>query len=340
MYRDVKVLDVHGHVSVPAASHTFAAQLIASPSEVRSPLVTRGSFEPSSEDEYRQRAAGHVRYMDEREIDVQVIGPRPWMMLGNALSARGMRSWTEHVNATIAHQVSWHPDRFLGACQLPQDGTAPDASHMVETVETCVRDRGFAAVYVSPDPHGRRETPGMGEPYWYPLYAACVELDVPIIVHATNNADDRLWCVPAAYQLGFTTEQYYATMILSHSDVFERFPALRVIVCHCGGALSRFIKSDRHNSQKDTSANLFFDTNAYDLDFLAAAIRQHGVAQMCFGTEAPGSGRAVRHEGEGPGKTSDDLVPVIDSFEWLTAQDKRTIFHDNPARVVPAFGRV
>lgn len=339
MYQGSKVLDVHGHVSVASGSHVYVAQILASPSQTRSPLVTRHSFAPFTEEQYKERALHHVHYMDDRDIDVQVIGPRPWMMLGNVLNPRGMRSWTEHVNETIANQVAWHPDRFLGACQLPQDGTAPDSSHMVETLETCVRDRGFVATYVSPDAQGRRETPGMQESWWYPLYEKCVELDVPIIVHGTNNADDRLWCVPAAYQLGFTMEEYYATMILSHSDVFERFPQLRVIVCHCGGALNRFIRTDHHLSQKDNSANLFFDTNGYDIDFLTAAIKQRGVEQMCFGTEAPGSGRAARPENE-PGKTSDDLVPVIDSFDWLSAEDKLTILNGNPARVIPALGKV
>ena len=46
--------------------------------------------------------------------------------------------------------------------------------------------------------------------------------------------------------------------------MFERFPELRVIVCHCGGGLDRFTKTDPHLPQKDLSKNLFFDTCAYD----------------------------------------------------------------------------
>jgi predicted TIM-barrel fold metal-dependent hydrolase len=142
--------------------------------------------------------------------------------------------------------------------------------------------------------------------------------------------------VPHNYQLGFLTEQYLAVQFLSHGDVFERFPALRIVVCHCGGALNRFIPTDPHIAQKDLSANLFYDTCGYDEIFLSAAIRQRGVSQMCFGTEAPGSGRAVRPE---TGRTCDDLVPVIDSFDFLSDQDKITIFHENPARVVPGLAK-
>ena len=335
MYHDHPVYDVHGHVTVPQASHSFVATLLATNSLVHSPLLTGGAG-PSLED-YREAAQRHVTYMDERDIDVQVIGPRPFMVLGQVLQPYSMKLWAEHVNATIAQQVELFPDRFLGAAMLPQDSDAADASHMVETLRSCVTERGFVAAYLAPDPKGERSTPGLNEAYWYPLYENCVDLSVPIIIHGTNTSDPRHYIVPQNYQLGFVMEQYLATQILSHSDVFERFPALQVIVCHCGGALQRFLKSDSHRSQRDLSNNLFFDTCAHDLDFLTAAIRQNGVANTAFGTEAPGSGGATRQAGEGPGKTGDDLVPVLDSFEWLSDADRKAILHDNPLRLVPAF---
>jgi hypothetical protein len=57
---------------------------------------------------------------------------------------------------------------------------------------------------------------------------------------------------------------------------------------------------------------------------------------MVFGTEAPGSGRAVRPE---TGKTSDDLVPVIGAFDFLSEGDKIKVFNENPARVIPALAK-
>ena len=35
------------------------------------------------------------------------------------------------------------------------------------------------------------------------------------------------------------------------------------------------------------------------------------------------------------GRTSDDLVPVITSFDFLSEGDKLKIFHKNPAKVFP-----
>jgi predicted TIM-barrel fold metal-dependent hydrolase len=237
----------------------------------------------------------------------------------------------------IHQQCQMAPDRFLGAAMLPQHSDAPDLSNCLDELNRCVTELGFAAAYVSPDPGGRRTTPGMHEAYWYPLYARVQELGIPLIVHGTNSLDPRFRVVPHNYQLGFYTEQYLAGQFLSHGDVFERFPELKVIICHCGGGLDRFIPTDPHIAQKDLSENLFYDTCAYDLNFLEAAIKQRGVPRLLFGTEAPGSGRAVRPE---TGRTSDDLVPIIGAFDFITEDDKIKIFNENPARVVPALAKI
>jgi predicted TIM-barrel fold metal-dependent hydrolase len=337
LYNGVPVLDVHGHVSVPFSANSFLMLMMGSNTPMDSPIgqPAAGPARVSVED-FRAAALGHVRYMDERNIDVQIIGPRPFLMMG-WMEPHLLPAWTRYVNDMIHQQTAMFPDRFLGACMLPQDSSAPDLSGCLDELNRCVTEFGFAAAYLSPDPAGRRTTPGMHEPYWYPVYERAQELGIPLIVHGTNSLDPRYRVVPHNYQLGFLTEQYLAGQFLSHSDVFSRFPELRVIICHCGGALDRFIPTDQHIAQKDLSNNLFYDTCGYDLIFLEAAVRQRGVPRMVFGTEAPGSGRAVRPE---TGRTSDDLVPVIGEFGFLTEEDKIAIFNSNPARVVPALAKV
>jgi predicted TIM-barrel fold metal-dependent hydrolase len=125
-------------------------------------------------------------------------------------------------------------------------------------------------------------------------------------------------------------EEFIAMQLYSHSNIFESFPKLKIVICHCGGGLNRFIPTDKHVGQKDLSKNLFYDCCSYDVNYLTAAIKQRGVDQMLFGTESPGSGGAIRPE---TGKPSDDLVPVIDSLEFLSGDDKLNIFQKNPLRV-------
>jgi len=336
VYQDIPVLDVHGHVSVPQAANSLLLFMMGSNTPAESP-IGRPPAGPLavSEDDFRAAARRHVSYMDERSIDVQVIGPRPFLTMG-WMEDHLIPAWARYVNDMIHQQCTFFPGRFLGACMLPAISDAPDLSNCIDELNRCVTELGFAAAYLSPDPAGRRTTPGMHEPYWFPLYERCQELSIPVIVHGTNSLDPRYRVVPHNYQLGFLTEQYLAGQFLSHSDVFERFPELKVMICHCGGALDRFIPTDPHLAQKDLSSNLFYDTCGYDLVFLEAAIRQRGVDRMCFGTEAPGSGRAIRPE---TGRSCDDLVPVIDSFGFLSHEDKVRIFNTNPARLIPALAK-
>lgn len=338
MFEDITVLDVHSHLSVPQAANALALAMMASNTPLPSPLRQGRSghnfVAKVPPEDFQAAAEAHVAYIDERHIDVQLIGPRPFMMLG-WMESHLIAPWTEYVNDMIHQQCKLYPDRFIGACQLPQRWDAKDLSHCLAELNHCVEEYSFGAAYVSPDPSGHRRTPGMHEPYWYPLYERCEELDLPVVVHGTTSLDERLRLIPHNYQLGFVSEQYYATQILGHSDVFDRFPQLRVIVCHLGGALNRFIPTDFHLPQRDLSRNLFFDSCGYDLNFLEAGIRQRGVDQVCFGAEAPGSGGAIRPE---TGRPCDDLVPVIgEQFEWLSSEDRQKIFYDNPLRVCPAF---
>src|SRR4051812_1107450 len=116
----------------------------------------------------------HISVMDARNIDVQVLGPRPFLLSAD-MQPRIFNSWTRFVNDSIAKQVRMHPDRFVGACQLPQDVTKPDASHLRAELDRCVGEHGFVAAYVSPDPLGSHSGPGMADTWWDPLYKACEE---------------------------------------------------------------------------------------------------------------------------------------------------------------------
>ena len=338
MYNGLKVLDVHSHVSHPMGGMGQVFMFMnAMNATLASPIDTPAAGQFGLDDEAFATSVGaHLAYIDERQIDVQVLGPRPFLMQG-FMADHLLPAWTRIVNDTIHKQCAMFPDRFVGAAMLPQNPHAEDASHLLGELDRCVNDFGFVGAYVSPDPAGTRNGPGLADRWWDPLYARCEQGGLPIVVHGTNCLDARIRHVPHNYQLGFVVEQYLATQILSHSDVFDRFPGLKVIICHCGGALDRFIPTDPHLAQKDLSNNLFFDTCAHDLNFLECAFKQRGVNRMVFGTEAPGSGRAPRPEG--PGITGDDLVPVIGSFDFLTDADKADIFHHNPAKLFPALAR-
>ncbi len=320
MHNHQKVVDVHGHMTTPAPFRQFLAETVAQNTPGRKLEMTDEQLENA-----QQR---HLKFMDDRNIDVQLIGPRPiamWHWMRPFLQD----FWATTVNDVIARIVKLHPDRFRGMAQLPQS-KEKDTRNCVAEFERSVKELGFVGAYLNPDPAGDKLTPGVHEEYWHPLYEKAVQLDVPLMIHPSITYDRRLEIIPANYQVNNYLEEFVAMQLYSHSKVFETFPKLKIVVCHCGGGLNRFIPTDRHVGKAGLKNNLFYDACCYDVHYLEAAIKQRGVDQMLFGSESPGSGGAVRPE---TGKPSDDLVPVIDSLVFLSAEDKLKIFQKNPLKV-------
>jgi predicted TIM-barrel fold metal-dependent hydrolase len=170
MYNGVKVLDVHGHVSSPEATSNYLMLMMAANTAFPNPLQPGGRATPGlSAEDFQKASKRHVDYMDERNIDFQIIGPRPFRVMG-FMEEHLTPAWARFINDCIHRQCQDFPDRFAGACQLPQLSNEPDTKHVLGELERCVKDLGFIATYASPDPGGRRTTPGMHEAYWYPLY--------------------------------------------------------------------------------------------------------------------------------------------------------------------------
>jgi predicted TIM-barrel fold metal-dependent hydrolase len=281
-----------------------------------------------SDDQLEAAQQRHLKFMDDRGIDVQLIGPRPiamWHWMRPFLQD----FWAKTTNDVIARIVKLHPDRFRGMAQLPQS-KEKDTRNCLAEFERCIKELGFVGAYLNPDPAGDKQAPGVHEEYWHPLYDKAVQLDVPLMVHPSTTYDKRLEVIPANYQMNNYLEEFVAMNLYMHSKIFQTFPKLKIVICHCGGGLHRFIANDHHVGQGDFSKNLFYDSCVYDVNYLEAGIKQRGVDQVLFGTESPGSGGAIRPD---TNRASDDMIPVIDSLAFLSAEDKLKILQKNPLKV-------
>jgi predicted TIM-barrel fold metal-dependent hydrolase len=359
MFENRCVIDVHGHMSSPPTVRAYAFNLS---------LVGNIDDKLSLTDEQVKPAMDrHLKMLDERNVDVQLLSARPIAMM-HYENPRIVRAWTQTTNDLIAQQVRLRPDRFIGVAQLPQN-VAIDTSNCIEELEMRA-EQGFVAATVNPDPGADRKAPGLNDAYWHPLYKRAESLDMTLIVHPSVTHDPRLVPVASAYQYNSLTEETLATLLLESTDVFELFPRLRVLVCHCGGSLRRLVYKGQpcdavahakgaQNLYQDTgefaggqvgmpvvsgkkkaldvSNNLFFDTCAYDVHFLGAAIRQRGVHRMAFGTEVPGTSSDVLHpELKRP---VDDVLALLQSMDFLDAKDIQAMTYRNPIRMFPRLER-
>ncbi len=320
------VVDIHGHVTAPLALYAYQAGLMSARA-----FHGKGSIR-ATEEEVLAAAIPHVQRLKDYGISRQFISPRPYSMMHSRKPEVIVHWFIETVNDIIAAQVAEYPESFVGVAGLPQSaGVSP--SNTVEELRRCVLELGFVGCVLNPDPgEGDYATPGLGDEWWYPLYEAMVELDVPGLVHATACSNPR-----ESYSNHFITEESIAVMSLVDSNVFADFPDLKLIISHGGGSVpyqyGRWQAQRVQKGRDDFSTSLrqlWFDTVLYNKESLELLFKIVGPDRCLFGTETPGIGSGADRV---TGNFMDDLAPVIDSIAFLDESQKTGIFSSNAETV-------
>ena len=325
------IIDCHAHVSAPTELWAYKANLLAARG-----AHGRGGVQVS-DDEIRAAANkkgpwpyGHLDYLEQVHTDMQLISPRPFQMMNSETPAKIVEWFTEETNNIIYRQTQIFPDIFFGVGGMPQCAGRPIEESIPE-LERCISELGFKGVLINPDPYENRgpRAPPMGDRYWYPLYEKLCELDVVGHIHSTGSLCER-----ETYSLHFIVEETIAVVGLLNSSVFKDFPDLKILVSHGGGAvpyqLGRFeaqrLRVPGGERFSEAIRKLYFDTVLYTREALELLIRTVGVEHCLFGAECPGVGSVINPD---TGTTMDDVAPNIQSFDWLTNEDKTKILSEN-----------
>jgi len=329
------IIDVHGHVSAPTELWAYKANLLSARG-----AHGRGGVNVS-DDEIRAAAnrkenwaKGHLDYLRDHGTDVQLISPRPFQLMQSEKPTKIVHWFTEECNNIIHRQMKLFPGKWIGVCALPQTAGDP-IQNAIPELERCVKQLGFVGCLLNPDPYENSgtEAPPLGDRYWYPLYEKLCELDVPAHIHGTGSRSER-----SPYSVHFINEESIAVFGLVNSSVFNDFPNLKIVISHGGGAipyqLGRFeapsLRRGTGGRFTDGMRRLYYDTVLYTEDALRLLIKTVGVDRCLFGTECPGVGSSVD---PATGRSMDNVKPMIENIEWLSAEDRKKIFEDN-ARAV------
>jgi 4-oxalmesaconate hydratase len=318
------IIDAHAHTVFPQEAQSYMADLVASRAN-----PTAGPRRPITDDMLRAITEKHLAAMDAVGTDLQLISPRPFAQLHSLEPRKVTELWSRFNNDLLHRQCQMFPDRLKGVAGLPQfRKDSPETC--VEELERCVTELGFVGCLLNPDPTEGSEVPppGLGDPFWYPLYEALCRLDVPALIHSAGSTHPR-----ESYTLKFITEESIAVISLLESRVFEDFPNLKIIVSHGGGAIPYQIGRFRSWAVRrklprfdETLRKLYFDTCLYSQDSLELLFKVVGPDNCLFGTEKPGTGSAPNPD---TGRDYDDIKPTIESISFLDDTAKRKIFHDN-----------
>ncbi len=281
----------------------------------------------------------NLKCMEDRGIDLQVLSIRPVSML-HVENRYISIPWARVHNNVMAEAISRHPDRFRGLATLPQ-GAEMDA--WVDELERAVKELGMVGAIVNPNPKGDESTAPLDDPFWLPLWEKAIELDVPLFLHGAYLTGGRYLRNRTAYLVGQTVEETIAGPTLVYGGVVEKLPALKLILCHGGGAtpyqIGRYLTppgrgeagmfgAEYNGSFLDGFRKLYFDGTLYTQDALELLIKVVGPDRVLFGTETPGRGTF-----EWEGRMLDDLRPAVEKIEWLSPAEKQQIFEDNAKKV-------
>jgi len=219
--------------------------------------------------------------------------------------ARGV-GLAQIVNDAFSEIVKQYPDRFVALATLPlQD---PDAS--VRELERAVTKLGLKGAMVFTNVNGHP----LNAPHFWPLYEKAAELEVPIMLHPTTpvsvEAYDELRLPPL---VGFPFDTTIAVARLVLSGVLEKYPTLKLIAAHLGGAIPYLaeridrgykvypeIRTNIPRPPSDYFKQIYMDTVAFDTAALTFALEFAGPDKLLLGSDYPhqigdlgGSVRAV-----------------------------------------------
>jgi 4-oxalmesaconate hydratase len=321
------IIDCHGHyTTVPDAHTRLRKRQLAGE---RPDPAAIGDDEIVATIERNQ-----LRVMDERGIDVTIFSPQASAMEHHVPDAEVAVAWARACNDLVARVTELFPDRFAGVCQLPQTPDGNLAACIAELRRT-VEELGFVGCNLNPDPSGGHWTAApLTDASWFPLYEAMVELDVPAMVHVSAS------CNPNAHTLGahYLNADTSVFMQFLLGDLFERFPTLRFVIPHGGGAVPyhwgryRGLATRLERPPPDELLrNVFFDTCVYHqagVDLLGRVIPPDNVL---FASEMLGAVRGTNPE---TGSGWDDTKRYVDALV-LPPGDREKVYRLNTLRVYP-----
>jgi aminocarboxymuconate-semialdehyde decarboxylase len=258
--------------------------------------------------------------MAEDGTDMQVLSPMP-ELLSHWLPPDDAEFLADVMNYEIAAMIAQAPRNFAGIGMV----CAQDAPRAVRQLQK-IKALGFAGIEIGTHINGM----ALGSETLFPLYEAAEALDLGIFVHPLHPAGlERIGASPEfAATAVFPLETALASVSLLAGGVTERFPGLRILLSHGGGALSWILprmdfgwslglKGKMTHPPSKMARQLWYDTILYDpasLSFLANAV---GTDHIVVGSDYP---FAIRQKQPGAFATRSlgkDAVLADNAFAFL-----------------------
>ena len=232
------------------------------------------------------------------------------------------------VNDALAGIVRERGDSFAALATLPLN--APEAS--VTELGRAFDDLGFRGAMLFSNVNGV----ALSDPRFWPLYELANKRNAVLYIHPTFpvgvEAMTDFWLTPL---LGFTFDTTLAAAKLVFSGVVEKYPDIRWVLCHLGGAIpylaerldrgySAFRECRTHIGKPPSEylKHFYYDTVNFDTRALQLAIAFAGSDHLVAGSDYPHQIGSLQR-----------MIASIDTL-GLTAGERSGILAGNAARLL------
>lgn len=326
------IIDCHGHYTTtpPGVGAWRDAQVASLADGTAGP---DGHFDVTDDEIRESIEGGQLRVQRERGIDVTLFSPRASWMGHSVGDADTSWAWTTRQNDLIKRACDLYPRNFVPVAQLPQSPGEPiDAS--VRELRRTVEDLGFVAVNVNPDPSGGFWSgPDLADRYWWPLWEAMEELDVPGMLHV-SQAENPFFQTTGSYYLSADTTFFVQAL---SSGFLKDHPGLRLVIPHGGGAIPFHWGRFQGMSVREgwdfegATERIFFDTCVYHQAGIDLLLDVVPTERVLFGSEMLG---AVRGDNPDTGSGWDDTGKYLEAAT-ITAEQRAAVYEHNARRLYP-----
>lgn len=265
-----------------------------------------------------------IKQMDRLGVDIQVLSlTGPGVLL---LEPKVGITLAKMVNNRLAKIVEKYPERFVGLATLPLQ----DVEGTLDELDRAIKDLGLSGVYIFSNVAGKT----IDSHEFWPFYEKAAKLDIPIFIHPTNPISIKgMEEYGLVNMIGFPFDTTLATMRLILSGLLERYPTLKIVLAHLGGALpymtgridaqSKIDPECRISISKPPSKYsklLYLDTVSLHKPSLTCALATQGPEKLLFGSDYPYWDLS----------SSVEIIRELD----ITDEDRQKIFYKNARKIL------
>jgi aminocarboxymuconate-semialdehyde decarboxylase len=196
----------------------------------------------------RQPAEQRIEWMQGLGLTRQILSA--WAdVFGYGLSVDKGEQWHRLLNDSMAELCARHPGSFSWLAS----GALPHADRAARELERAVKTLGAVGAVLATNVDGTN----LGEVALDEFWATAVALDVPVFLHPTQPVPtprSAKYSMSQVVQYTFDSTLCFGSLV--GSGVFDRFPKLRLILSHGGGAVPFLIgRFDTLHGRADRTAS-------------------------------------------------------------------------------------